>query len=56
MGATEFRSTPKLHTEASPCTHQAGGLEARGGCVNAPHPGDGLVVVDEPLGVDLHVW
>lgn len=36
--------------------HQTSGLQARRGCVDASHSGDCLVIVDEPLRVDLHVW
>lgn len=54
--AVDWNPPPNSTLRPPPCTHQAGGLKARGGCVDPPHPGDGLVVVDEPLSMDLHVW
>lgn len=37
-------------------THQTSGLQARGSCVDTSHSRNCLVIVDEPLCVDLHVW
>ena len=44
-----FGTIGKLNTD------QACGLQARGGGVDSPHPGHGLVVVDEPLATDGHL-
>lgn len=37
-------------------THQAGGLQPRGGSVDSSHSGHRLIVVDEPLGADQQFW
>lgn len=37
-------------------THQAGGLQPRGGSVDSSHSWHRLIVVDEPLGADQQFW
>lgn len=37
-------------------THQAGGLQARGGSIDSSHSRHRLVVVDEPLSADQQFW
>lgn len=37
-------------------THQAGGLQTRGGSIDSSHSRHRLVVVDEPLSADQQFW
>lgn len=37
-------------------THQAGGLQPRGGSVDSSHSWHRLIVIDEPLGADQQFW